>query len=59
VAGRKRSDEDFREEIQTNIALDTDRFIAEGMSPEEARTAALRAFGNLTRAQGASMNRGA
>src|SRR6266566_1239027 len=48
---RRRTEEDFREEIQTNIALDTDRFVAEGMSHEEARAAALRAFGNVTRAQ--------
>jgi hypothetical protein len=47
----KRTDEDFSEEIRANIALDIDRFIAEGMSPEEARAAALRAFGNVTRAQ--------
>ena len=48
---RRRTDEDFSEEIQANIALDIDRFMAEGMSPEEARRAALRAFGNVTRAQ--------
>src|SRR5687767_11674030 len=48
---RRRTDEDFNAEIQANIALDLDRFIAEGMSPEEARLAALRAFGNVTRAQ--------
>ena len=48
---RRRTDEDFSEEIQANIALDTDRFIAEGMTPEEARTAAVRAFGNVTRAR--------
>lgn len=48
---RKRSDQDFREEIQANIALDADRFVAEGKSHEEASAAALRAFGNVTRAQ--------
>jgi predicted permease len=48
---RRRSDEDFREEIKANIAIDTDRFIAEGMSPAEARAAAHRAFGNVARAQ--------
>jgi macrolide transport system ATP-binding/permease protein len=48
---RRRTDEDFREEIHTNIALDTDRFAAEGMSHEDARTAAVRAFGNVTAAQ--------
>ncbi len=45
------TDEDFSEEIRANIALDTNRLIAEGMSPEEARAAAHRAFGNVTRAQ--------
>ena len=48
---RRRTDEDFREEIKANISLDTDRFMAEGLSPEEARNAALCAFGNVTRAQ--------
>ncbi len=48
---RRRTDEDFGEEIQANITLDVDRFIAEGMGPEEARAAALRAFGNVTRTQ--------
>lgn len=48
---RSRTDDDFSEEIHANIALNTDRFIADGMSPEEATRAALRAFGNVTRAQ--------
>jgi putative ABC transport system permease protein len=48
---RRRTDEDFGEEIQANIALDIDRLMAEGMSSDEARSAALRAFGNVTRAQ--------
>ena len=48
---RRRTDEDFAEEIRANIAIDTDRLIAEGMSPEKARAAALRAFGNVTRTQ--------
>jgi predicted permease len=48
---RRRSNEDFSEEIKANIALDTDRFVSEGMNPEEARAAAHRAFGNVTRAQ--------
>jgi hypothetical protein len=48
---RRRSDEDFAEEIRANIALEIDRLIAEGVSPNEARTAALRTFGNMTRAR--------
>lgn len=46
---RRRSDEDFAREIDAHVALETDRLIAEGMSPEDARAAALRAFGNTTR----------
>ena len=30
-------EEDFREEIQANVVLETDRLIAEGMSPEDAK----------------------
>src|SRR5258708_4181743 len=48
---RRRTDEDFSEEIRADIALEMDRLIAEGMGPEEAGAAALRAFGNVTRTQ--------
>jgi predicted permease len=48
---QKRSDTDFSEEVRASIALEADRLLATGMSPEEARTAALRAFGNMTRAE--------
>src|SRR5579862_1718067 len=47
----RRTEEDFREEIQAHIALDADRFIADGMSAEAARRAAQRAFGNMARAE--------
>jgi predicted permease len=47
----RRTAEDFSQEIQAAIALETDRLIATGVSPAEARSAALRAFGNVTRAQ--------
>jgi putative ABC transport system permease protein len=47
----RRSDEDFSEEIRASIALEADRLEAEGMRPDEARMAALRAFGNVTRAR--------
>jgi putative ABC transport system permease protein len=46
-----RSDEDFAREIDAHVALETDRLIAEGMPPGEARAAALRAFGSPTRAR--------
>jgi|RhiMethySRZTD1v2_1073278.scaffolds.fasta_scaffold00140_62 putative ABC transport system permease protein len=45
---RRRSTEDFSEEIRAHIALETDRLIAEGMSPDEAARAAQRRFGNVT-----------
>ena len=48
---RRRSDEDFAEEIRTNIAIDADQLAADGMSPDEARAAAHRAFGNVAHAQ--------
>jgi predicted permease len=43
----KRTDHDFRAEIEAHIRLEADRRIAEGMSPAEAETAARRAFGNV------------
>jgi putative ABC transport system permease protein len=48
---RQRSDRDFREEIHAHLLLDRDRLIAEGMSAADAKAAALRNFGNVTRAQ--------
>ena len=48
---RRRSDEDFAAEIAANLTIEEDRLKAEGLSDEEARTAARRAFGNVTRAR--------
>jgi putative ABC transport system permease protein len=48
---RRRSERDFSAEIQAHIRLDTDRLITEGARPEDARAAALRAFGNILRVQ--------
>ena len=48
---RRRTDEDFNAETRAHVDLETDRLIAEGLQPEEARIEARRAFGNLTRAQ--------
>jgi predicted permease len=45
---RRRSDADFREEIQSHIDIETKRLIDEGVSPAEARSAARRTFGNIT-----------
>src|SRR5262245_23597151 len=47
---RRRPTTDFSEEIQAHIALETDRLIAEGMSPIDAARAARRTFGNVTAA---------
>src|SRR5262245_46905100 len=46
-----RSDEDFADEVDAHLALETDRLIAGGMSPAEARRAARRAFGSVTLAR--------
>ena len=48
---RRRRDDDFRREIEAHLALEADRRVAEGLSPEEARHAASRVFGNVTRAE--------
>ncbi len=48
---KRRSDDDFRGEIEAHVAIETDRLIADGMSPEEARAAAIRQFGNVTAAR--------
>ena len=47
---RRRTIEDFSEEIRAHIALETDRLIAEGMSPGDAARAARQRFGNVTTA---------
>ena len=38
---RRRSHTDFRAEIQSHIDIETDRLIADGFSPAEARSAVL------------------
>ena len=45
---RRRSADDLSEEIRAHIAHETDRLVAEGMSPNEAALAARRKFGNVT-----------
>lgn len=44
---RPRPHADFSEEVQAHLDLEADRLIAEGVSPEAARAAALRAFGTV------------
>src|SRR6266704_5184743 len=48
---RRRSDVDFKEEIQSHIEIEKERLIGEGMTPDEARSAAYRLFGNVTASQ--------
>jgi putative ABC transport system permease protein len=45
---RRRSAQDFSEEIQSHLAMEVDRLRQEGLSEEEAAFAARRAMGNLT-----------
>ena len=47
----RRSQRDFENEIQSHIDLEADRLIEEGMNPRDARAAARKRFGNVTRAQ--------
>ena len=48
---RKRSAEDFAEEIKAHLELEADDLRQEGLSEDEARWKARRAFGNVTAAQ--------
>jgi predicted permease len=49
--GRKRQQSDFTAEIEAHLELETERLREQGLSEEAARTAARRAFGNVTQAQ--------
>lgn len=44
---RERAGREFDEELETHLTLLTDRFVRQGLSPEEADRAARRQFGNL------------
>jgi hypothetical protein len=46
---RKRMLNDLGQDIRDHIEVETQENITRGMSPEEARYAALRKFGNVTR----------
>jgi predicted permease len=46
---RPRRHDDFSDEIQAHLDLETDRLIADGMEPDDARAAARRMFGNVAR----------
>ena len=42
-------DEDLKREIETHLELEAEERVADGLTPDEARFAARRAFGNVTR----------
>lgn len=46
---RKRKLDDFRDEIQSHLRLETEQLQEQGLTYEEARAAAHRAFGNVTK----------
>lgn len=46
---RRRMEEELERDIAEHIAMETDDNLARGMSPSEARSAALRKFGNVAR----------
>jgi hypothetical protein len=45
---RARWDEERRLELEAHLAIEIDEQIARGLSPDEARSAALRRLGNVT-----------
>src|SRR5262245_20584292 len=51
MAIKRRGDEDFDDEIERHLDLETDRLIEDGLPAQEARDAARRAFGNVTSAR--------
>jgi len=44
-------EDDFADEIEAHVAIETDRLIADGMAPDAAARAARKAFGNVTHAR--------
>jgi putative ABC transport system permease protein len=46
---RRQSEDEFRDEVQSHLAHITDEFVERGLAPLDARDAALRRFGNVTR----------
>lgn len=45
---RDQVDQEWREEMDSHVQMLTDSFVAQGLTPREARSAALRQAGNLT-----------
>ena len=46
-----RPDEDFKAEVESHITLETDRLIADGVTPAAARDRAIKKFGGVISAQ--------
>ena len=44
----RRQDRDFDQELETHLSLLAEKFVLDGMTPEDARHAARRQFGNIT-----------
>ena len=44
----RRTHDDFRDEVHSHLDLETDRLIADGMSPNDAHAEARRRFGNVS-----------
>ena len=51
MSASKRKQDDFNAEVEAHLQLEIDRLQEEGVSADEARAAALRAFGNVTLVQ--------
>src|SRR5215470_11777896 len=49
--GRKRKPSDFNAEVEAHLVLEAERLKDQGLTDEEARAAARRTFGNVTRAE--------
>ena len=48
LVNRRRAERELDEEIRAHLAMEIERNISDGMSPEEARLAARRSFGSVT-----------
>ena len=53
---RDRVDQEWREEMETHLQMLIDSFLEQGLTPDEARHAALKRAGNLTSATGGDLS---
>ena len=56
--GRNRKDNDFKKEVEAHIQFEAERLREQGMCEEDARAAAHRAFGNVTKSHERFYERG-